>query len=130
MELTDIQDEFADALSLPAGTTPLHGGGFICGGSSADSFGIPAVEATTRLVRARCSASHSPPPRAAPADEHSPVFTIGDKVTFHGLFSRPELSGVTGVVHSVDPSTGRVAVSVSGVEAIRVKPTNLRMGIF
>ena len=75
--------------------------------------------------------SSSGPKRLCRSSDDTPkVFTAGDKVTFHGLVSRPELSGVTGTVHSIDSSTGRVAVSVSGVEAIKVMPMNLRMSIF
>ena len=66
-----------------------------------------------------------PPMQPSPSD-----FKVGDRVTFSGLVSRPELSGATGTVHSFDAGTGRVAVTVTGLEAIKVRPFSLRRSIF
>ena len=66
-----------------------------------------------------------PPMQPSPSD-----FKVGDRVTFCGLVSRPELSGATGTIHSFDAVTGRVAVTVTGLEAIKVRPFNLRRSIF
>ena len=123
-----INDAFADGLMVPAVASPLPGEGLIAGGAITESS---STTTATRVLRARRSASRSPPPRVdAAAFVTQQNFTAGDRVTFHGLVSRPELSGLTGSVISVDSSTGRVAVAVSGMESIRVKPTNLRRSIF
>ena len=132
LALGDINDAFADGLTVPTDASPLPGGGFISGGATTESSSTLTADIATRVLRARRSASRSPPPpRVAAAAVDTPLnFTAGDRVTFQGLVSRPELSGLTGSVLTVDSSTGRVTVAVSGMESIRVKPTNLRKSIF
>ena len=90
-----------------------------------------ADEATmSRISDASQGALHSTGDADGLANINPPDFNVGDRVTFQGLVSRPELSGATGTVHSFDSSTGRVAVTGTGLEAIWVKPMNLRRSIF
>ena len=90
-----------------------------------------ADEATmSRVSDASQGALHSTGDADGLANINPPDFNVGDRVTFQGLVSRPELTGATGTVHSFDSATGRVAVTVTGMEAIRVRPMNLRRSIF